>query len=57
MSSFYGLRPANRSFFARDVLEVAPEFLGCVLQRTDTDGTVSLRITEVQAPSSSAIRA
>ncbi|WP_427017378.1 DNA-3-methyladenine glycosylase [Pseudarthrobacter sp. P1] len=31
------------------MLEVAPELLGCVLQRTDADGTVSLRITEVEA--------
>ncbi|WP_327058136.1 DNA-3-methyladenine glycosylase [Glaciihabitans sp. GrIS 2.15] len=49
MSDFGGLRPASRSFFARDVLEVAPELLGCVLQRTDGEGTVAIRITEVEA--------
>jgi len=49
VSDFGGLRPASRSFFARDVLEVAPELLGCVLQRTDGEGTVAIRITEVEA--------
>lgn len=49
MSDFNGLSPAGRGFFARDVLEVAPAILGCVLQRTDADGTISLRITEVEA--------
>jgi len=44
-----GFHAADRTFFARDVLEVAPELLGCVLQRTDGDGTVSIRITEVEA--------
>ena len=34
-----------RRFFARDVLEVAPELLGCELRR----GAVRLRITEVEA--------
>lgn len=49
MSDFGGLRPASRSFFARDVLEVAPAILGCVLQRTDGEGTIAIRITEVEA--------
>ena len=49
MSDFDGLSPASRRFFARDVLEVAPALLGCVLQRTDGEGTVSVRITEVEA--------
>jgi DNA-3-methyladenine glycosylase len=49
MGDLEGLRPASRSFFFRDVLEVAPSLLGCVLQRTDEEGTVSLRITEVEA--------
>jgi DNA-3-methyladenine glycosylase len=31
------------------VLDVAPELLGCVLQRTTAAGTVSIRITEVEA--------
>lgn len=49
MSDFNGLSPVGRDFFARDVLEVAPAILGCVLQRTDADGAISLRITEVEA--------
>ena len=49
MSDFDGLRPASRGFFARDVLEVAPELLGCVLQRTDPEGTIAIRISEVEA--------
>ncbi len=49
MSDLQGFRSVARSFFARDVLEVAPEILGCVLQRTDAEGTVSIRITEVEA--------
>jgi DNA-3-methyladenine glycosylase len=44
-----GFHAADRTFFARDVLEVAPELLGCVLRRTDGEGTVSIRITEVEA--------
>ena len=44
-----GFHPASRSFFARDVLDVAPEILGCMLQRTDADGVVTIRITEVEA--------
>lgn len=39
----------TRDFFARDVLELAPALLGCVLQRTDYEGAVSIRITEVEA--------
>jgi DNA-3-methyladenine glycosylase len=49
MSEFEGLHPASRGFFARDVLDVAPALLGCVLQRTDDEGTVAVRITEVEA--------
>jgi DNA-3-methyladenine glycosylase len=49
MNTLSGFRLADRTFFARDVLEVAPEVLGCVLQRTDTAGTVAIRITEVEA--------
>ena len=44
-----GFHLASRSFFARDVLDVAPEILGCMLQRTDADGVVTIRITEVEA--------
>ena len=44
-----GFHLADREFFAREVLEVAPEILGCIIQRTDDDGTVSIRITEVEA--------
>ena len=49
MSDFDGLSSTSRSFFARDVLEVAPALLGCVLQRTDAEATNFLRITEVEA--------
>ena len=44
-----GLCLASRDFFARDVLEVAPALLGCVLQRTDAGTTISIRFTEVEA--------
>ena len=40
---------ANRAFFSRDVLEVAPALLGCVLQRSDGEATIAIRITEVEA--------
>jgi len=49
MSHLSGLNPASRRFFARDVLEVAPAILGCVLQRTDREGTICLRTTGVEA--------
>ncbi|MYM20512.1 DNA-3-methyladenine glycosylase [Brevibacterium sp. 5221] len=39
----------DRSFFARPVLEVAPDALGGVLRRTDEEGTVAIRLTEVEA--------
>jgi DNA-3-methyladenine glycosylase len=38
-----------RSFFARPVLEVAPDLLGRVVARTDAAGTVAVRLTEVEA--------
>ncbi|WGW14031.1 DNA-3-methyladenine glycosylase [Saxibacter everestensis] len=41
--------PARREFFAREVTDVAPELLGCVLQHSDGAGTVGIRITEVEA--------
>ncbi|MEO6533375.1 MAG: DNA-3-methyladenine glycosylase [Pseudolysinimonas sp.] len=49
MSESEGLQPASRSFFTRDVLEVAPTLLGCVLRRTIDEGSVSILITEVEA--------
>lgn len=49
MNSFEGFRTTNREFFARDVLEVAPALLGCILQYCDTEGTVAIQITEVEA--------
>jgi DNA-3-methyladenine glycosylase len=42
-------RRLPRSFFARPVLQVAPALLGCVVARTDDDGTVAVRLTEVEA--------
>ncbi|MEO3783602.1 DNA-3-methyladenine glycosylase [Actinocorallia sp. B10E7] len=44
-----GRTPLDRSFFDRPVLEVAPDLLGRVLSRTTPEGTVSVRLTEVEA--------
>ncbi|MFB2597385.1 DNA-3-methyladenine glycosylase [Herbiconiux sp. P17] len=44
-----GYRSTDRAFFERDVLDVAPDLLGCVLRRSDDDGVVAIRITEVEA--------
>ncbi|WP_130798622.1 DNA-3-methyladenine glycosylase [Streptomyces otsuchiensis] len=41
--------PLPRSFFDRPVLEVAPDLLGRTLVRHSGEGTVRLRITEVEA--------
>ncbi|MEU7136995.1 DNA-3-methyladenine glycosylase [Streptomyces sp. NPDC046261] len=41
--------PLDRAFFDRPVLEVAPELLGRTLVRTAPEGTIELRITEVEA--------
>jgi DNA-3-methyladenine glycosylase len=49
MNDIEEMRRAERDFFARDVLEVAPALLGCVLQRTTGEETVAIRITEVEA--------
>ncbi|UGQ10237.1 DNA-3-methyladenine glycosylase [Yinghuangia sp. ASG 101] len=42
-------RVLPRSFFARPVLDVAPEILGRLLVRDTAEGPVTLRITEVEA--------
>lgn len=39
----------DREFFAADALEVAPRLLGAVLGLSSPEGTVLLRITEVEA--------
>ncbi|QRQ80051.1 DNA-3-methyladenine glycosylase [Glutamicibacter protophormiae] len=39
----------DREFFAADALEVAPRLLGAVLGLSSPEGTVRLRITEVEA--------
>ncbi|MET0955147.1 MAG: DNA-3-methyladenine glycosylase, partial [Cryobacterium sp.] len=49
MQDLNGFHPATRQFFARDSLVVGPELLGTVLARTDADGTVGIRLTEVEA--------
>ncbi|GAA2731849.1 DNA-3-methyladenine glycosylase [Actinocorallia aurantiaca] len=41
--------PMDREFFDRPVLEVAPDLLGRVLSRTTPEGTVAVRLTEVEA--------
>jgi DNA-3-methyladenine glycosylase len=41
--------PQPREFFARHALEVAPELLGCLLTARSPEGTVTVRITEVEA--------
>lgn len=39
----------TREWLAHDVLEVAPALLGAVLATTSDDGTVAIRLTEVEA--------
>lgn len=39
----------DRSFFDRPVLEVARDLLGCVVEHGAPDGTVAVRLTEVEA--------
>ncbi|MFB6941170.1 DNA-3-methyladenine glycosylase [Streptomyces sp. NPDC060286] len=44
-----GYHPLGREFFDRHVAEVAPDLLGRVLVCTLPEGTVALRLTEVEA--------
>jgi DNA-3-methyladenine glycosylase len=41
--------PLTRDFFDRPVLDVAPDLLGRTLVRTTDEGTIELRLTEVEA--------
>ncbi len=41
--------PISRDFFARPAVEVAPEVLGCVLERQTAAGLVAVELTEVEA--------
>ncbi|NGN68050.1 DNA-3-methyladenine glycosylase [Streptomyces sp. A7024] len=41
--------PLSREFFQRPVLEVAPDLLGRTLLRTTDEGTLEVRLTEVEA--------
>ena len=38
-----------RDFFARPSVEVAPDLLGCVLEHATAEGSVAVRLTEVEA--------
>ena len=44
-----GFTRASRDWFRRPVLDLAPLLLGCALVRRTSDGTVAVRITEVEA--------
>ncbi|GAA1586874.1 DNA-3-methyladenine glycosylase [Kribbella sancticallisti] len=41
--------PVSRELLADPVLDVAPQLLGMVLRRTTPEGTVAVRLTEVEA--------
>lgn len=41
--------PLPREFFARDVLDVAPDLLGRVVRHDTPEGVVAVRLTEVEA--------
>ncbi len=41
--------PVPRAFFDRPSEQVAPDLLGCVFRRTGPEGTVAVRLTEVEA--------
>src|SRR5918997_6129908 len=41
--------PVRRTLLADPVLEVAPRLLGMVIRRTTPEGTVAVRLTEVEA--------
>jgi DNA-3-methyladenine glycosylase len=43
------VRTLTRGALAGSVLEVAPHLLGCVIRSTTPDGTVAVRLTEVEA--------
>jgi DNA-3-methyladenine glycosylase len=44
-----GPRVLGRAFFARPALVVAPELLGCVIEHDSAQGSVAVRLTEVEA--------
>lgn len=44
-----GMSRAGRDWFDGDVLAVAPRLLGGVLRRSTPEGTVAIRVTEVEA--------
>lgn len=39
----------DRTWLSRRALEVAPELLGCVMERASAEGTVAVRLTEAEA--------
>jgi DNA-3-methyladenine glycosylase len=41
--------PLPRAFYDRTAEQVAPDLLGCVLERSAPEGTVAVRLTEVEA--------
>lgn len=45
----HAVRPLPGAFFDRPVLEAAPDLLGRALLRLTPEGTISVRLTEVEA--------